>query len=472
MRRPNPFAGIILLISLLAIAGYITSIRIPIIAQNRIEGALSAAGFNAASLPLAKSGISTIVYENIELDAEGFSTLKSLTVEYNPLSIFIQNQIKALKIEGLRLTGEISNNRQLTLAGWQPDTGQKNSSLISHLFNVENTTLSDIQISILSANHGGISIQLEGEGVKGDDGIYFNGKLKNTQKEMRYSANINGKISNAQSWQSQIEIENIRLNTPDIKATRASGTVMVQKDVTTPATISGEIRAGNMTLANFPWTSSAITLTGNPTRPGVIIAAKAAGHEDVEVGLSLSDMRNTNELSGYIYSTTLGQLLSYLAAHEALPFDIGVFRDVTDIQDIEIAFEKNNDLIEITSAKTATNETFSGLLQFKNIDGAQKLLNAAIESTNTGKLRITNPDFFKLLKMPQTEKNNIRKALSNLLYDQILIEMTTAEQGGYMFQIKMRGNNPDLEEGRSFKLDFAFTTTLEELLEILLKKEE
>lgn len=441
-------------------------------AQNKIEGAFSAAGFETASLPLAKSGLTTLIYENVELDKEGFSTLKSLKIKYSPLSLMTSNQIDEVRLEGLRLTGEISKSRHLSLAGWSVNTNDQSKTLISHLLNVRNVKLIDTQASILSANHGGISIQFEGEGVKGADGIYFSGKLKNTQKEMRYSANINGKVSNANTWQGQIDIEDIRLNTSHIKATRASGTVNVQKDASIPPTISGEIRAGNMTLAGFPWTSSSITLTGSPARPGVIIAAKAAGYEGVEIGLSLADMGNTNELSGYIYSSIFGKLLEYLNAHNAAPFDTATFNDVTDVQDVEISFDKNNNLIEIISAKTATGETFSGLLQFKNVAGEQKLLNAAIDNQNSGRLQITNPEFFKLLDLPMAEKDNIRKALSNLMYDQILIEMTNAQDNQFLFEIKARGTNPDLESSRPFKLEFSFNAELQDLLNILLKNQK
>ena len=463
--RSNGFvSGIILLGAISAIICIVIMLQLPGLAKTKTEEILRVSGFKSISLTTPIVSISSVQYNNIKLDNNGFSTIKSLRIEYSWLDLLLHNHITRIIIDGVELTGELDKNQKVHIDGWQP---QFSGEALQQMFRTREIIVRNAQASLLNEQFGSISINAEVHAYQADNGTVFNGKLINTQKFMRYSTKFNGKINTDRTGTSQVEIEDIKMDMPHLKATRAQGLVKTNKDKNMQAEINGNLTAGNITIVGFPWKSASITLEGDPTKPYAIIAAKALNENTVELGLALDNIYDTDILSGYLYTPHLKNILDYIENHASLPFERSSIASLENLQNIEFEYSKNNNNFEFEFKSTSLPFSVHGFTQLKNLEHL-KFPDTALEIRKPGKLEITNNEFLKLIPNSTKDRSNIVRALSNLNYSKIITQIVYAGEGLYDFNIEIEGTSPNIASGQKFKVDFDIKTDIETLANALI----
>lgn len=277
--------------------------------------AFSAAGFSQVSLPEPVKKRGVLVYSDIRLDPDGFSTIQKLEIEHG-----LNGKIQAVRIEGLSLTGELQEGLRITMAGWEkPSSGDLRSLALSIPADAP-VSFKDTQIELLSESVGGIELSFDLETIPGDEGREILARLKGAQQQLSYDANVTGLMTPEGMWQINAEVEQAKFDLGHLKSTRISGLIGITGEKFQSSDVIGNLQAGGLTLLALPWQNVAITLEGSLEKTRMIIGAKSAGVEGVELGLTLGDIQNPGTYAGSLHCDSAGDLLRYLQSNGALPF--------------------------------------------------------------------------------------------------------------------------------------------------------
>lgn len=379
--RGNFTASLLLLGLFISTIGGGLAFYAPVAVHKKLEIALKASGFKNAQIIEKESGWGHAEY-HIKLDNEDFSSIESLKINYSTIGTILFSSFDSVQIENIRLTGEINENQKLSIAGW---TNSPLQNITHSLFNANAINIKNAQVSLLSNNHGGISLQISAQGHKTNTGMSFQGKVSNTQKHMRYRAKMSGHINSPESWQSDFVIEEAKLNMPHLKAARVTGEVNITKDLSTPnAYINGQLRSGNLGILKTSWKDASLTIEGNLKAPQTIIAAKSNTYKNLELGLSLPNLQNLQTLSGYIYTQEPQSIFDLLEQHKPLELKKETTERLLPLTNTEIAFEKNGKFLDINIRNQQNDIDITGRLQAgaKNQYKFESFINALAKKLN------------------------------------------------------------------------------------------
>ena len=148
-------------------------------------------GFEQLTLPAAEQSGRQLSYTNIQLDEDGFSSIEGVSVSHSPLLISFSDDDTVANVKGLELTGELSPDGKITIAGFKPpETLALSFNRLPKVINIE-----DFSMSLLSQDLGGInisgSLQVNNEG----DTLKFQGTLDAIQKQVSINAKIEGQYN-------------------------------------------------------------------------------------------------------------------------------------------------------------------------------------------------------------------------------------------------------------------------------------
>ena len=460
------YASAFILLALTAITcTWLISSHLPNKAKRLLVQTLYNAGFQDIKIGSQEHNFKKLVFKNIELDPHRLSTVDKLVISYSWPQLILFNKSESLEISGLKLTGDIDKNGYLSIAGNSNSAAFLN--LRNQIHSYRNIKISNSSASILSSNYGGISISLELQAHQNKDSTHFQGALTNTQKQMRYESSFNGQINPEGTYNIGLTLNDINLNTKHLKAARANGETKIIKSANQPPKISGEIRAGNITILGMPWTNAAITLQGNPLKPNAIIGAKATGSENLELGLSFENIYETSILSGYIYTQSISDFLDYLHNNEIILLDYDNDLNLSNGTPLEISFEKNSNIWKADILENNLTQPLTIYLTSKTDDkNTHKISRIHIKNTRPGILKITDDKFLKSIKTDDNSKSQIVLALKNLNYTELSIEKNFDAEENFTFNIT--GNSPEIEDSRPFKIEFSSSLDANKLIKSLL----
>lgn len=333
--KPLAFAAL-----LLAIVFFGPALLAPS-SDDQLAALLKAAGFEEITLPEPQKKSGALVYNNIALDKDSFSTIGSIKLKGGWFGGW-----KEIEIENVDLTGELQNGLQIALAGWN-----KNNIHTQGLFLKSSPVLSvkNARLSLLSEEIGGITLNFDLQlRPKGDD-WEFQAGLKGAQSQLSYEASANGSITREGFWQAAIDVPQAKFALGLIKGSRVTGNINLSGHRLDSSEILGELQAGGLTVLNLPWDDASVTLDGTLEKTRMILSAKSAGREGIEFSLALDSIQKPGAYSGVMHTDRLGTLFDFLDSRKSLYFTREDLAPINGIENLEANFKgsRNRFLFEI-----------------------------------------------------------------------------------------------------------------------------
>ena len=341
MKRPILILALLIMTGAIGVTGYVW-LNIPQHLETRLRQTMNEAGFENYTLPPAEKKLGQTVYQNIALDPDGFSTLENLTITYNPLKLALLGKINSLRLSGLDLTGELDPQGKITIAGWNDV-----QSPLPQILKLKNTLIEieNARLSVLSQKWGGTSLSLDMQARPQRQHVNLQGRITATQRTLSATASLEGQISNKGFWDLRMELEQGKVTLPNLRASRLAGLINLSSQNMLPIRILGELEAGGLNVAELPWQKGALTLEGTVHEPQMILAAKSAGIEGLELALDIPNMRAPSLFSCTLHTDKLANLFDYLKEQKKLPVPRDTLTFLEQLNNIDIIFANQKNLI-------------------------------------------------------------------------------------------------------------------------------
>lgn len=248
-RRKKIWLGVTVLVGIAVIALAVFS---GALIKPALEYAIRSNGFPNANIETVTVIPNGIVLENIYLDADAFSTIEAAQVTGSWLDILLHRKIGGITLKNVELSGEIDEQGQYIIAGWNASLAAADSSDSSASVNIENIDVSGMTLDFETPEG---AIRIEGKLAlqsKADRSRDFQVNVWGKQKQLALNATATGTIRPDGQWTSDIELLEGRIDLDAIKATRAAGTVKLAS-VPTGITYVGKLAAGGVRIQDIPF---------------------------------------------------------------------------------------------------------------------------------------------------------------------------------------------------------------------------
>ena len=343
-------------------------VKAPENVENNIRSAFASAGFADVSFGASEKKLGAITYTNLKLDADAFSSIDTLIIRYSPFSLLFGGMLESITLKNVELTGELAANNEITLAGWDKNRLKLNGNTLPKTLSLQ---IENAQLSLLSEKWGGISLSGDFQFQPGKNKTPFQASIKAAQKQLSASAKMEGQINKDGIWNARTELEQGKFEFENFKTSRLAGLMDINgRGLQTPDII-GELQAGGLNIAGLPWKNGAITLEGKMSEPRMILAAKSAGFEGMELGLNVENLRHPDAMSGQIHIDQLSTAFDYLESQDIQLPKRTTLKNLNEFSDINIKFQQQGDLI------------FNIKNELKNIDIKGKIIKADGNSYQT-----------------------------------------------------------------------------------------
>ena len=342
MKHRPILTGIAVILFLLTAGSLYIWLTVPKSIETHIGQVFTQAGFENVVLPEPETRMGQIRYKDIQLDPNGFSNIKSLSLHYSLLSAAFGNTLDSIKVSGLELTGELQQNNRISLAGW---SGKTDAITLQWPIAARTLSFEDSRISLLSEEWGGIALSGEAQLRPSGQNIEFKSRIEGRQRQLSANMQIEGQITQEGFWESRIELEQGKFEVDQIRATRVAGLINISGQGKQASQLIGELQAGGLNILGLPWQNVAITLDGKPNTLRAIISAKSAGTEGLELGITIPDLNNPTRLTGQIHAQNLGIVFDYLNNQNRLPMPREHLSSLDQIASIDMRFRNQNDFI-------------------------------------------------------------------------------------------------------------------------------
>lgn len=286
-----------------------------------LELAIRSHGFPDAQIESVTVIPNGILLENVSLDGDSFSTIEAAQVKASLPDIIFKKKIENIEFKNIELTGEINEQGQYVIAGW-------NASLSSDVktggsdFLIENIAMNGLTLDFETPEG---AIRIEGKLAlqsSPDKTREFQANLWGKQKQLSLNATAIGKIMPDGQWTTDVELLEGRIDTDAFKATRAAGTVTF-KSAMNGISYQGKMMAGGIRINDIPFQDFEIAF--DATKPEIVnLKTSPTGHDGIV-------------LSGRLFNKT--------------PLTLEMNADIKDIEDLANLFElKKSDLVWLNKA--------------------------------------------------------------------------------------------------------------------------
>ncbi len=331
MNKLRIFALVLLSIGALYVA--LSYLILPGMAHARVARILSAAGFDTSFMPGPQAAVGAIYYDEIPLDKDGFSSIKTIKAVYDPASLLLAGKFYSIEISGLNLTGDWTgenseeNTGSPSFAGWEPPIGAASLPLEFSRY----LAFKHASISLLTPKAGGVSLTFDLVASRKEDKTEFQGNFRSAQKFLTFAAAVSGFVSGAQ-WSADIDLEDGKFEDPsgDVKAARMNGTVKLSAFPAQALMIAGDLRAGGAQFFGLPWNSVSANVELSGGNLKIVSEGKSAGNAGLEFEVRLNKKDGAPlSAEGSVHADRASSLLSYLKgrpAFQSLRSDIAAVR--------------------------------------------------------------------------------------------------------------------------------------------------
>lgn len=333
------FLAFILLITLLA-ALYCggSATFAPKAAEEKARLSLEILGLNAAFLPEPQSKWAHVVYNDIKLDKDEISTIKTIDISYNPFSILLTGRLNTLTFKNLNLIGDWNPQGQIpaNFSGWAiPNDFQRIAAIPA-----DNIRMEKSKISVLTPGLGGLSLDFDFNGDFNDKKLEFQSHLQSAQKYISFTAGASGILAHDFS-NIDVEIDEAKFEMPEahIRASRGHGWFNYTRDKSGSSKIMAELRAGGLTVLEMPWQNASATLEIKDGNIKAFSDAKSIGVEGIELGLNYQRNANAEGMFyGSIHADDGAAFSDFLGGQSKITLPAADMTIIRNAQDLKADF--------------------------------------------------------------------------------------------------------------------------------------
>ncbi len=250
-------------------------------ARYLIQNEIRNNGFPQASVQNISLTPVGLYIDHISLDGNDFSTVDEINATFNWVDLIGYRKIGSISVKNISLMGEIDNNGQFKLAGWDATlpVGASDSALLP----VGTLFLQGVDLD-LDTPQGNFRIQgkLHVEDAK-DQTQSINLSLWSEQKQLSFNLDGHGTLGDKGEQNFSLDILEGRGEFSGFQTSRLSGQInLLKKSAAEPRQISGQITAGSIKTLNALLQNVAIIFDTNKTEP-LFFKTSPAGHPDISV---------------------------------------------------------------------------------------------------------------------------------------------------------------------------------------------
>lgn len=337
-----------------------------------LELAIRSSGFPKANIESVSVIPNGLLIEAVNLDPDGFSTVEAAQITGSWTDIILHKRVSALTLKNVELSGELDDQGQFVIAGWDASLNSPSSTpgMLLENINIDGLTIDFETPQGAIRVEGKLSLQSAADGTRN-----FQASAWGKQKQLSLNVSANGKILSDGEWHADVELLEGRLDMGAIKGSRANGKVALQKKVDSSLTYSGQIAAGGIRINDIPFQDFNVTFDSAKLEI-LQFHTSPTGYDGIELaGRIFSEPALTLELSGTIKDIDqMSALLDrpkddFVWLSEADPL---AFKVMTPVQTLSAP------KVEMNWSLTAgsVNQTFSGTAVYESetqkLDGTLK----------------------------------------------------------------------------------------------------
>ncbi len=294
--------------------------------ENNITKSFKQLGFDNVKFDKTSKKSGQIVFSNISLDEYGFSSIKEIRVYFSLIKFLTnQNHAKKIVVEGVRLSGELSKNLDITVSGLR-----SNKQFLSNLNNIPASTviIKDSNIDMLSEDFGGIKIIYNGQmrlsSTKGKDIAIIKGHVSSKQKKLTFNAKIDGTLSPDGDISVIADSDQISLIKKNLNLRRGVADIKFKysvKDLAYMLSVKGQIPSVNW--HNLPLRDVEIDFNSAGKSSNFTAKGSIFGNEDIKWSAQISKENDIIKESGItIVPSYFYEILSFLQINKMLAKEV------------------------------------------------------------------------------------------------------------------------------------------------------
>lgn len=273
-------------------------------------------GFTGPIVPQDEDGKAPFIYTKIPLDQDEFGRIKEVRI--SPSGVFGGDRFKRLEIEGLGLTGELSDDDGISLSGLVKDNKLKSLQGFLEILNLADIlVLQKARIDILTQKLGGIGGEADLELRRDSDTIRITGEFRSLQKQFSLQGKISGSVSpDTGRWELALDIEQGKSDIEKILLSRLYGEISMEGTGWTPSSLYGQMSAGSMVFHGYALQAPSFTFEKRGARFKLLAEAKHSPDKaNPDNGLEFSFLyagTNPDKIQVSVFSPDTAQLMDYL----------------------------------------------------------------------------------------------------------------------------------------------------------------
>ena len=310
---------VVLTLMLGGAGSYAYFIYIPEKMEQKIIDNFNAFGFENPSFGKITRKSGEILFSDISLDKQHFSTIKEISVRFSLLKFLLNpDHAQKISIRHLDLTGELSDDLKLTISGWVDDKDflQKFRSIPAAMISIE-----DSSIDLLSDQFGGIKVNFDAQvQLSNAQDIVIKGRADSKQKNLGFHAKIDGTLSASGELSVETELEQISITHNDISVRRGAAKLnFTHNTQDTTSDMSVETDISSVNWQNLPLRDVHATLEKSDNNNYTLLAyGKIFGAEKIDWETHISRVDGITETQSTITPTSITELFSFLQRNNHL----------------------------------------------------------------------------------------------------------------------------------------------------------
>ncbi|MBU0800681.1 MAG: hypothetical protein KKA05_06715, partial [Alphaproteobacteria bacterium] len=305
-RRPD--IRIILIAAAVLLASAIIYYATVRLVPDRTAALLTRYGFTAAKIDNTSFHGDSFAHSDIQLDPDGFSTIRALRIQPNWMGLLGGGFIDGLIVDDMRLTGELTD-RRLTIAGWTPRLPP---------FPRQNDIIINGLRLDLNTDYGSIRMETKGRLSRAKDGTYkTEAILFGRQHQLTIDSKWVGNFNANGAYALEGEIAEANIKTSHLEASRASGWLQIASELATDGTqimpaLSGQLQIGRLSFNGVPLGNATITMDGPLSNLNVIMNAIVPGLPDTTVNADITRQDNTWQIKATVATKESKDMLAFM----------------------------------------------------------------------------------------------------------------------------------------------------------------
>ncbi len=321
-------------------------------AHEKFQGQMRDLGFTNLTLPEPEKRLSAIRYSNVELDTKGRSVLGTMTVHYSVFDILLRGEIKRVDIENFYLSGDLDTQGTLNLSGL-PNPA---ALMKLHQSAIQNINLKNMTLSVLTAQLGGIRTSFNIQILNTPAEMSWTGNIQSIENQLELIAKMTGAMRTQNEWQTEIEVENAKIERDIGKITRMSGMVSLYGNGFDITKIVSDLKAGGMTLMDLPWQNVSISLSGIPAQLNTFLSAESLGINGLELGFEGLLKNQGFAWNARIYAPNIQTAIEYLSLQKNFILPKTLAGDIKTKDEIELEFKRRDNAFILDIKDASTNQ--------------------------------------------------------------------------------------------------------------------